>query len=90
MKHTQEKIEIDNGYKLAWLLTNDRWEENRERISALWNAADGMTTEEAVRYLEHGREIEAMLWDIYDDLEVTSAVELGELIRKIRKAKMEG
>jgi hypothetical protein len=28
-----------------------------DRIASLWNAADGMTTEEAVRYLEHGPEM---------------------------------
>jgi hypothetical protein len=30
---------------------------NAEKAEALWNAADGMTTEEAVRYLEYGREM---------------------------------
>ena len=34
---------------------------NRDRIAALWNAADGMTTEEAVRLLENGREMKRLL-----------------------------
>jgi hypothetical protein len=36
---------------------------NAEHIEALWNAADGMTTEEAVKYLEHGRQMVQMLVD---------------------------
>jgi hypothetical protein len=54
------------------------------RIASLWNAADGMSTDEVVRYIEHGREMVELLarvsvhvWDIkpqfakiiHDDLE---------------------
>ena len=48
MKHTQGKI------------TNQGQLHGREdhyRVVALWNGADGMPTEEAVRYLEHGRDM---------------------------------
>ena len=34
---------------------------NARRIEAFWNAADGMTTEEAVRYIKHGREMVGIL-----------------------------
>ena len=30
---------------------------NAERIEALWNAANDMTTEEAMKYITHGREM---------------------------------
>ena len=30
---------------------------NANRIAAIWNAANGMPTEEAVKYIEHGREM---------------------------------
>ena len=34
---------------------------NVERVIALWNAANGMPTEEAVKYIEHGREMVKIL-----------------------------
>jgi hypothetical protein len=37
---------------------------NELREEALWNAADGMTTEEAERYLRYGREMEVIAREV--------------------------
>jgi hypothetical protein len=55
MTHTN--VELDDIYDLNKILGDSNWEGNMNRIYALWNAANGMTTEEAVRYIEHGREM---------------------------------
>jgi hypothetical protein len=39
----------------------DNNQELADRIASLWNAADGMPTEEAVKYIEHGREMEEFI-----------------------------
>jgi hypothetical protein len=46
---------------MGMLLTGDERSDNSKRIIALWNAADGMTNEDAVRYLEHGKEMNRLL-----------------------------
>jgi hypothetical protein len=38
--------------------------ENAKRFRALWNTSNDMTTEEAVRYLEHGPEMECVLREV--------------------------
>jgi hypothetical protein len=47
---------------------NGTREANAERIAALWNAADGMPTEEAVKYIEHGPKWDKMIEDIIDTI----------------------
>lgn len=42
------------GIAIACYLTK----EDAEHIAALWNAANGMTTKQVVKYIEHGREME--------------------------------
>jgi hypothetical protein len=72
MKHTQGKVQQNgqNGIHMgptciALTYGNDpNRKDNAEHIAALWNAADGMTTEEAVKYIEHGREMERFISDV--------------------------
>ena len=50
----------NNGCAIAEFIGPDA-KANANHIEALWNAADGMTTEQAVAYLEHGAEMERFL-----------------------------
>jgi hypothetical protein len=76
MEHTKGKVTTDvlshrvqifgevnsNPYCVAEVQRGTRYDiPNADRIASLWNAANGMTTEEAVRYLEHGREMVKLL-----------------------------
>jgi hypothetical protein len=36
-------------------------EANAERIASLWNAAEGMSNEEALKYIKHGKEMEEVI-----------------------------
>ena len=60
MRHVSTKRKLF----LAYIDTFTALEEaqaNAERLELIWNAADGTTNEQAVRYLEHGAQaIEAM------------------------------
>jgi hypothetical protein len=64
MNHTEGKVELEKkgydliirkeaGGRVAYVFSTD----DAERITALWNAADGMSNEEAVRYLTHAKEM---------------------------------
>lgn len=83
MKHTQGKqgqrahsypsgtgcIEIAVGHKtIIRIWDHPEAEANAERVFDFWNATDGMTTEEAVRYLEHGREMVEALATCYSSM----------------------
>lgn len=68
MKHTQgevqstgtELIKWGNGERYTISIAEFGKADDCKRAEALWNAAKDMTTEEAVRYLKHGREMEAI------------------------------
>jgi hypothetical protein len=78
MKHTEGKVKIDvdrihNGhvdiavmarYRNFKPINTDEVSANAERIAALWNAADGMTNEEAVEALTEYKS----LYDNFGDL----------------------
>jgi len=76
MKHTQGEIHggkastnefdlFDNsGHPVCRISTMGPQEENHERIKALWNAANDMTTERAVILLERGDEMAIMLSEV--------------------------
>ena len=58
----KEEDHSNKGHILAEFYGPDRLA-NKERTKLIWNASNGMTTEEAVRYLEHGKEMESVLRD---------------------------
>ena len=59
MKHTEGEIKDALEYKRLFM--EDNWEANLLRGLALWNAANGMTTEQAVAYLRYGKSMVAHL-----------------------------
>jgi hypothetical protein len=69
-------------YDIDNFVTGKKWEANQHRIVALWNAADGMTTEEAVRYLEHGPEMVEIIRRLHD--KQTGAVDHNIMLDAIK------
>ena len=73
--HTKGKVRAEGmnillekeGYTLTNCssMDNEERKANTQRIASLWNAADGMTTEEAVKYITHGREMVGMIKEYY-------------------------
>lgn len=54
------KGKVKKVYSLAFSIEGEFCENKPDdiaRFEALWNAADGITTAEAVKYLKHGREM---------------------------------
>lgn len=79
MKHTQGKVKKDGdlnvvlvkeGYSLTGCsaMPHEERKANADRAHDIWNAANGMTDEEAVRYLEHGAEMENQIGVLLDNL----------------------
>jgi hypothetical protein len=80
MKHTSGEIAVHrktshsnilvgelNGmpFEVASTQRGTRYDDpNAERITALWNAANGMTTEQAVKYLKYGEDAKELLADL--------------------------
>jgi hypothetical protein len=58
---------------------------NAKRIHVLWNAADGMSNEEAVKALENYEEMKEILQDIRDDGDSSlyHSLIVGELLAKL-------
>jgi hypothetical protein len=102
MKHTEGKIKRKdttfinkNGHIMfsGWssqTMSCEEHDANMDRGEALWNAADGMTTEEAVRYLEHGPKMEAWLRKLdaifhheTDHVDALMAGEIRDLLAKL-------
>jgi hypothetical protein len=90
---TQFKLSIWNAYQealskvcTALAFTRKEARANADRIASLWNAADDMTTDDAVRYLEHGREMVELLGRA---IKTTNAKYLREDIENLL-AKLEG
>jgi hypothetical protein len=63
---------------------------NAERLELVWNAADGMTTEQAVRYIEHGAEMERLLTFAFHAMRSAGIERI--VVKEMEKliAKMEG
>lgn len=69
MKHTQgladkvgtSIVRFGDAFKFSVDIATCEKEEDAKRMYSLWNASNGMTTEQAVRYLEHGAEMEQEL-----------------------------
>jgi hypothetical protein len=60
------------------------------RVATLWNAADGMTTEQAVKYLEHGAEMGTLLKRLcngcpvkFDNRPDVCSCMVGSLLKKL-------
>jgi hypothetical protein len=92
MEHTDMKMKED-GSQVTHFADGPY---NAIRIASLWNAADGMTTEEAVRYLEHGPEMRSVSEGIeqmmHSCAEYSCSHKLCQLIRDNKNllAKLEG
>ena len=102
MKHTQGKLEalqIDGNIAI-WIegdavrILEGEWSQEKAkivlRITALWNAAHGMTTEEAVKFLENGREMVGLLFYWGNNIPVSYPTKAIILRAKNLLKKMEG
>jgi hypothetical protein len=58
-------------------------DEEALKAGKTFNAADGMTTEEAVRHLEHGREMELFIRDSFGSFDSTVRVHAEILLAKL-------
>jgi hypothetical protein len=101
MKHAQGRIAMHTGTDGAVLYNADgtiadipidliEWEGNAIHMKAIWNAAEGMTTEQAVRYLEHGAEMVKTMETLMNTLQLASNGEWDNTVVKDLIAKMEG
>jgi hypothetical protein len=76
--HTKGDIGLS---QLRWLLTNTDWIRNQERIVDLWNAADGMTTEESVNLLIASKEIGYTAHKVIDIIRAIDGLTVKEAVR---------
>jgi hypothetical protein len=60
---------------------------NATRFVTLWNAANGMTTEEAVRYLKHGREMESFIRNAYMSFDATIREKADDLLTAMKEGE---
>jgi len=92
-KHTKGEVGL---FKFSGLFDSeiitrvDERTANKKRGAALWNAADGMTTEEAVRYLTHGPEMVEFIKFMVDRIEGQNREAAHLWYAKLITEKMEG